>query len=482
MKQTIDKQVFNKLTKLYLLALVAVAFISLLGQLIIQLFLTESLNDAHVVNIAGRQRMLSQKLSKTATLLCDTTIFTNHSINYKNELVKTIDLWAKSHNGLMNGQLQVDKNIKVKNSPKIDSLFLILDPIFKTIYFNSKLLVQDGNIKQSDGDTPLFKILSNEGKFLETMINIVSEYDLEAQERVNNTKKIELLLFVLLFTVLLLEGILIFKPIANNIRLVIKQLTDSESNLQIANEDLTLSNYALIEAKKELEIATEEKYKLQLAKEKIRSSSLIEGQELERKRLALELHDGIGQMLTGLRLQTEHLKSNTTQNEKTIKSVDNLQSLIVETIEATRSASFNLAPSVLSDFGLTAAIKLLIDKQKISSQIPIEFNSVFDKRITENIEIGLYRIVQEGINNALKHSEAKKISIQLYQRKQELVLIIADDGKGMETKKNAKKITIGGSGINNMQTRAELLDGEFLIESEKNKGTKITVIVPRIGI
>ena len=123
MQQTIDNQVFKKLTKLYLTALLAVAILTLIGQLVIQVFLTESLDDAHVVNIAGRQRMLSQKLTKTATLICNPAIFPIKLNDAKNDLSEILTLWSKSHNGLMNGQLIIEKPVEVKNSAKINILF-----------------------------------------------------------------------------------------------------------------------------------------------------------------------------------------------------------------------------------------------------------------------------------------------------------------------------------------------------------------------
>jgi signal transduction histidine kinase len=476
--QTIEKQIFNRLTKLYLVALLAVAMLSVVGQLVIQLFLTESLNDAHVVNIAGRQRMLSQKLAKTATLICKPVVINSNSAKYKNELKGILALWSQSHKGLMNGKLLIEKGLKVKNSPTINHLFKILNPVFEVIYANAYLLCCQSGLSNIEQNDALKIILSNEKKFLEIMNNIVSEYDLEAQNRVNKTKSIELLLFTLLFGVLFIEGLFIFKPIANNIRLVIKALTASESNLKTVNADLLESNMALNQTKKELITATEEKYKLQLAEEKVRSSSLIEGQEVERKRLALELHDGIGQMLTGLKLQSEHLKSFKFVNEKQQKSFDDLQNLIGETIIATRSVSFNLAPSVLSDFGLLAAIRLLAEQYQKAGRIPIKIKGSFNQRLSEKIEIGLYRIVQEAIHNAQKYSNAKLINILLEKKESSILLQIADNGDGFDITSKNKTKGIGGTGIGNMHTRVELLNGSFEIHSTLNMGTKITVQIP----
>ena len=166
------------------------------------------------------------------------------------------------------------------------------------------------------------------------MNNIVYEYDVDSQLRVNKTRGIELLLFILLFTVLLFEGFFIFKPIANNIRNAIRKLSESENNLQVANSDLKLSNQKLIDTRKELVQATQEKYKLKLEEEKIRSSSLVEGQELERKRLSQELHDGIGQMLTGIKLQTEHLKSFPFTDQKQKSREQNVIKLRINSLTA----------------------------------------------------------------------------------------------------------------------------------------------------
>ena len=190
---------------------------------------------------------------------------------------------------------------------------------------------------------------------------------------------------MLLFVVLVLEGLLIFRPIANYIRVVIKKLTDSEKELRESNEMLVTTQEALVQA-------TEEKYKLQLAEEKVRSASLMEGQELERKRLARELHDGIGQMLTGLRLLGERVRSTPFATEKQEKSFEELQKLIQETIEATRTVSFNLAPSVLSDYGLGPAVRILTEQTSKMSGVTIDFHDNIQKRLPENIETTLYRV------------------------------------------------------------------------------------------
>ncbi len=471
----LDNQVFNRLTRLYIMALLAVAILSLLGQLLIQVFLNSLLDDSHVVNIAGRQRMLSQRLSKTAVLLCRPQIFQADAKFYSQDIKEIINLWELSHHALKNNNLRTEgRAYTVRNSEKTDSMFREIDPIFRVILANAKLINATINkpIKNQQEflQKPLNQILAHERLFLKMMDKIVFQYDLESRERVAMTKKIELYLFILLFSILIVEGAFIFRPIANNIRLVIKKITDSESILRQTNEVLLATQKALVQA-------TEDKYKLQLAEEKVRAASLMEGQESERKRLAQDLHDGIGQMLTGLRLHSEKVKSFSFINAKQEKSFDELQNLIQETIEATRTVSFNLAPSVLSDFGVVPAIRILTEQVAKISDLKFDFQALNVRRLPEGIEVCLYRITQEAIHNAVKYSKASLIIIQITDNKDVVKLLVADNGEGFEIKSIRK--SLGGSGLKNMQARAELLNGSFKIQSKIGKGTTIKVEIPK---
>jgi signal transduction histidine kinase len=475
MTKPLDNQIFNRLTRLYVMALTAVAALSMIGQILIQVFLNSLLDDSHVVNIAGRQRMLSQRLSKTAILLCRPDIFQADAEHYSRDINDIISLWEYSHEGLKNKNIVTDgQKYIVRNSEKTDSIFHKIDPIFKVILTNAKSISKSIEIPQNNQKENLQvflnQILTNERMYLKMMNQIVSQYDSESRKRVKTTKNIELLLFVLLFGILILEGIFIFKPIANNIRLAIKQLTDSEANLRQTNDKLVETQEALVQA-------TEEKYKLQLAEEKVRAASLMEGQESERKRLAADLHDGIGQMLTGLRLHSEKVKSFHFSSQKQAKSFEELQNLIQETIETTRTVSFNLAPSVLSDFGVIPAIRILSEQVAKMSGITIDFQEIKLPRLPESVETCLYRITQEAIHNAVKYSESSLITIQLFNNQGFVDLVIADNGKGFNLP--AIRKTLGGSGLKNMQARAELLNGTFKIQSKVGKGTMIKVGIPK---
>jgi signal transduction histidine kinase len=471
----LDNQIFNRLTRLYIFALSGVALLSVIGQLLIQIFLNSLLDDSHVVNIAGRQRMLSQRLSKTAVLLCNPKIFQADAEYYSQDIKDIISLWESSHYALKNKNLKsLKRNYEVRNSAKIDSMFQAIEPVFKVILKNAKIISnrieKPEKNQQEILQNSLNQILINERTFLKKMDKIVSQYDLDSNERVGMTKNIEMFLFTLLFIILILEGAFIFRPIADNIRFVINKLTNSESNLRQTNDELIKTQEALVQA-------TEEKYKLQLVEEKVRAASLMEGQEGERKRLAADLHDGIGQMLTGLRLHSEKVKSFDFTNAKQAKSFNELQNLIQDTIEATRTVSFSLAPSVLSDFGVVPAIRILTEQ--VSKITNMTFNLQTEKvnRLPEVIETSLYRITQEAIHNAIKYAKCKLIIIQLFDNEQFVKLIVSDNGEGFDPKLVTNKM--GGSGLKNMQARAELLHGTFKIESKIGNGTSIKIEIPK---
>lgn len=476
--QNLNKQVSQRLTRHYLVALFVVALLSLFGQMLIQRSLNESSNDAHVVNLAGRQRMLSQKLCKMAILLTNKKKFSEEAAFYENDFNETLNLWVKYHYGLKNGKLGLEKKYFVKNSKAIQDLFNEIEPKFKEISINADSISKK-NYTTISSHFIIKNMLINERDFLKIMDKIVFQYDFEAKNKVENVKRIEFILFGFTIITLILEAILIFIPLVKYVQEVILKIKESKNELQTKNQQLEETNEKLISTQKDLVKATEEKFIMLRKDDNTRSTALIEGQEEERKRLARELHDGIGQMLTGLKLDSEKLKSLHFVNEKQRKSFEEHQQLIDDTIEATRTVSFNLMPSVLIDFGLSSAIKLLLERTAKGAEFKTSFNDLTENiKIPNKVENNLYRITQETLNNIIKHAKAKKVSITLYNEKGKFIsLVVIDDGKGFDMKKNRKNSVVG-NGLSNLQTRVRLLNGTIKIESELGKGTSITVKIP----
>jgi len=204
-------------------------------------------------------------------------------------------------------------------------------------------------------------------------------------------------------------------------------------------------------------------------------NSLLEGQEMERKRLAREIHDGIGPLLSALKLNLANIegdieKENNDLKKKFLKS----NMLIDEVADDLRSISHNLLPKVLSDFGLIEALESLSEKIQTSNSVDMTFmHTGMEKRLDGVIELGIYRIGQELISNTLKHANARKITMQLIRRKDFLHLIFEDDGKGFDPETINK-----GIGIMNIQNRVKALGGEVNFDSHPGKGMTATIDIP----
>ena len=205
--------------------------------------------------------------------------------------------------------------------------------------------------------------------------------------------------------------------------------------------------------------------------------AVIEAQEQERKRIASDLHDSVGQMLSLTKLNMTDLLDNISQIseeyeevvKKTIKVVD-------EACLEVRQISHNLMPGSLIRLGFAAATKDLVRKLNQNDKLTIDFkvNDV-NGRMDEKVEVALYRILQEILNNAIKHSKADKIYIVLGMDDDNIELSIRDNGIGFDTRKINQNLGIGWKNIN---SRLAGVDGEIKIDSELGKGVHIKMLVP----
>jgi len=203
--------------------------------------------------------------------------------------------------------------------------------------------------------------------------------------------------------------------------------------------------------------------------------ALLEGQETERQRLAKEIHDGIGPLMSTIRMNLDAVKSKLSYvPPKTQEQVGAMDDLIQTVAADIRSISHALMPGALIDFGLVQALKGLCDKINQSELVKIEFHHRgFTERLDSNIELNLYRIAQELINNALKYAKAKEIVVQLIKRDIEIMLTVEDDGIGFDANK-MDNVLQNGIGMRNIKTRIDVLGGEFTIDSQQGKGVHAT--------
>ncbi len=212
----------------------------------------------------------------------------------------------------------------------------------------------------------------------------------------------------------------------------------------------------------------------ELLDEKTRGmTALIDGQEMERKRLSRELHDGLGQLLTTSIIYTKQLKKNVDAEVAGI--ADRINEILESTMEEVRSISHNLMPSVLDDFGLPLALKNMVNNLTKNAETTIGLKiDEHIPRMESDVEIGLYRIAQEGLNNALKHADGAKINIELKLKSKNIELIIKDSGPGF-IMDDSNILEKGGNGIANMAQRANSINSEFKIKSTQGVGTEIRV-------
>ncbi|MFO7446385.1 MAG: two-component regulator propeller domain-containing protein [Ignavibacteriaceae bacterium] len=216
-----------------------------------------------------------------------------------------------------------------------------------------------------------------------------------------------------------------------------------------------------------------------LKKEQLRqqdfSRQLIESQETERKRIAVELHDGLGQNLLIIKSKLGS-GLNSMENGQASVKIKEAEEFVVKSIQEVRYISKNLSPHLLDQLGLTSAIETMIENVEESSGIEFNFSSDnIDKLFDEKTEVSIYRIVQESINNIIKHSGAKKVEIKISNSADETILSVKDDGKGFDREKESIKRGFGLAGI---KERASILGGKLILNSELNKGTELKVIFP----
>jgi signal transduction histidine kinase len=201
-----------------------------------------------------------------------------------------------------------------------------------------------------------------------------------------------------------------------------------------------------------------------------RAAALLEGQENERRRIIKELHDGVGQMLTAIRMQVDAadgLGANKTH----------IREMINDTVNEVKRISYNVMPQSIVDFGLEAALRGICDTIGRLWQGTIDYKYIAEANHKLNFEVSIaaFRIAQEGLNNVVRHANASIVRLYVVDKDDELYMLLEDNGVGFIVEERRSGT---GSGLRNIRERAELLNGEVSIESTKGTGTCIEVHIP----
>lgn len=590
----LDTTTFVRIRKWYLLALAGIALTIILAQLLIQSHLNTQLNDSRVINVAGRQRALSQKLVKEILLLEEAST-AEESEQLRTEVRETASVWKASHLGLQHGSPEL--NLPVEKDGEIRSLFQNMDPHHQAMLHSAEVILSEELIG-SDFDTQKSILLKNERDFLRLMDNIVNKYDERSNAKLQNLKQKEYWLLAFALLILLLEMLFIFRPLSIQIRRTISNLmqtqrestnkalkietllAEKEKSLQELQElNFVIDNAALfasarkdgsvvfiskkflslLNIKKEhlnkplsellttdegqqqylkevlksnrknsirneeiqitsntgeplwldisiipmhqasrqqsililcsditerkrtqlkIEQLTRQNFEERMRQKKLQASQIVEGQEEERKRIAKDIHDGIGQMLTALRFNIESIDLK--NSEKTAEKISYLKELTADLIKGVRTATFNLTPPELSDHGIFPALhKMTVELSKLTGKtILFENKAESNIRFDSLAETNIYRVTQEAVNNAIKYAHAHYILVTINFNHGILSIVVDDDGKGFDTSvlnEIPKNTSEGGMGLFFMKERISYINGRLFINSALGKGTRVTI-------
>ncbi|WP_372745127.1 ATP-binding protein [Lutibacter sp.] len=594
---SIDNSTFLKFRRLYLLAFLLIAASIVIAQILIQKHLNSQLNDSRIVNIAGRQRMLSQKLVKEVLYLNNATT--------KKERLEHVAIIKKDNQTFLNAHVSFQNEFSelrnlIRSNQEFQQLFNQVEKDHNQIVTicNSIYTIVVENTQDSALliDDKLNELELVEGSFLHKMDEIVFKYDAISQQKVAKLKQKEYILLLISLLILLFEILFLFKPISIHIKKVIGDLVLARKEAQtkaqkieelyIAKEaslqELQGLNYALDnaalfasiaqdgtvvhmskkfntllgvekqevqeqfeellqleigeqqtikellkgkrhsiwvgelqvltknseklwlemsiipmnqlnsnqrvlvlcnditrrkESQKVIDSLNERRFQEQVDLQKNQASQIVEAQEEERKRIAKDIHDGIGQMLTALKFNIESI--NAENPEATSQKVARLKDLLGNLIKEVRTVTFNLTPSELIDYGIVPTIQKLADRlsELTGKMVLFENKTNFKGRFDSLVETNLYRVVQEAVNNALKYAESNYILISISHSDQLLSIVIDDNGKGFDPQKLTATKSESGMGLFFMKERINYINGRIFINSEKNNGTRITINV-----
>ncbi|MCE6988270.1 sensor histidine kinase [Dyadobacter sp. CY323] len=220
-------------------------------------------------------------------------------------------------------------------------------------------------------------------------------------------------------------------------------------------------------------IAEKEIVQLQQEKQLVATNSILKGQEEERTRVARDLHDGLGGLLSGIKLTLNSVKGNVILPEESAMTFTRAIGQLDSAISEMRRVAHSMMPETLVRFGLVDALSDFCEGISSSGQIAVNMQHFgFDKRLDSSVEIIIYRIVQELLNNVLKYAEATEVQVQLTRIDNHVSVTVEDNGKGFDV---SKLETNKGAGMRNVQARVDYLNGKLDIQSKPDEGTSVLI-------
>ncbi len=226
-------------------------------------------------------------------------------------------------------------------------------------------------------------------------------------------------------------------------------------------------------AKQQDELSQQKISELEKDKQLVAVDSMLKGQEEERSRLAKDLHDGLGGLLSGVKFSLRNMKDNLIITPDNMTVFERSLDMLDTSIKELRRVAQNMMPEILTKFGLDEALKEYCNTINATQLLAVKYQSLgMETRLEKSTEIIIYRIVQELLNNTVKHATASEAFVQIIRDGSRLNIVVEDNGKGFDTGliENNK-----GAGLSNVRSRVDYLKGQLDISSEKGKGTLVNI-------
>ena len=206
-------------------------------------------------------------------------------------------------------------------------------------------------------------------------------------------------------------------------------------------------------------------------------SAIMRTEESERRRFAEDIHDGLGPLLSTIKLYVNELDSEELSSDEKSDSINYINQLIDDAVSDIRTTANNLTPRVIHEYGLISAVEDFCSNISRTQKLTITVEKPAKKvNLGKNTEINLYRIISELINNTIKHSESKSAKVVFSIKAKKLHVNYSDEGKGFNYKSHDMKLK--GEGINNILTRVNSIDGKIKITSKEGDGFKASIEIP----
>ena len=425
----------RELTFRYVGALLVVAGLLVAGQTVIHQLLARQEGDARVINLAGRQRMLGQRL---CTLALGLGVDTGARLrDTRDQLVRTADEWERTQAALRAGLPET--GLRGGNAPAIAELFAQIEPDHRAMLAAARAAAAQP--AGSPGPDHAEVVRAHQEVFLAGMDRIVAAYEREANQRIAGLRRLELILLGLALLVLGLVGAFVFRPAVSDLR------------SQLAERAMVQHTLDTSEAERQ-----------------VIQRQLLQIGDREQVRLAQDLHDGLGQHLIGVSFLLQPLRARLA-GDPAAAQLDEIDRLVGEAIDQTRDLVRNLHSRTLEAAGLTAALGELAAHIARVFGVECRVDDRADVAPSAASRIHLYRIVREAVLNAARHARATAIAIELSRDGGELVLAVRDDGIGIGVPR------AGGMGLHLMAHRARLLGASLQIAAVL-RGTAVICRVP----